>query len=95
MRIESIMTNPLGKPERGGTQTLAESIGRDFGELLDEVNRLHHAANQKVEQFATTSEKDIHGTLIAMERAGISMDMLLRVRTKLIDAYHEITRMQF
>ena len=95
MKIDPIIPAPLGKPQQGPTQNLVEAIGRDFSAMLDEVNRLKVESGQKVEEFATTPEKDIHGTLIAMERASISMELLLKVRSKMIDAYHEVTRMQF
>jgi flagellar hook-basal body complex protein FliE len=37
----------------------------------------------------------IHETMIKLEEAGISMRLLLKVRSKALDAYQEVMRMQF
>ena len=95
MIIDSVTPALLEQTRPGGAQNLVDRIGRDFSEMLEEVNRLHMEAGAKVEEFATSPEKDIHGTMIAMQRASLSMDLLLKVRSKIIDAYHEVTRMQF
>ena len=45
-------------------------------------------------ELLTASEKDIHGTVIAMEKAEISLRLLLQVRNKLTTAYEEVMWMQ-
>lgn len=80
---------------RGSSADLASALGSTFGRMLDEVNALQLQANQKVEEFATSPDKDIHGTMIALQKADVSLRMMLQVRNKLLNAYQEITRMQF
>lgn len=82
-------------PERGSSATLAHDLGQSFSKMLDEVNALQLEADRKIGEFATSPEKDIHGTMIAMQKANISLRMLMQVRSKMINAYHEIMRMQF
>jgi len=77
--------------------SVAESganIGQTFERMLMEVNRQHQEAEQKQVELLTASEKDIHGTVIAMEKAEISLRLLLQVRNKLTTAYEEVMRMQ-
>jgi flagellar hook-basal body complex protein FliE len=62
--------------------------------MLMEVNRQHQEAEQKQVELLTASKKDIHGTVIAMEKAEISLRLLLQVRNKLATAYEEVMRMQ-
>ena len=96
MRIDHLNPAALhGQRDPGPTGNLIEQLGQSFQSMLDEVNRMQLEAGRKVEEFATTGNKDIHGTMIAMEKAGISLELLLQVRSKMINAYHEITRMQF
>lgn len=38
---------------------------------------------------------EIHETMIALQKSDISMRLFLKVRTKMMDAYREIMRMQF
>ncbi|MDH4224515.1 MAG: flagellar hook-basal body complex protein FliE [Deltaproteobacteria bacterium] len=93
--------NQIAKPgilEVGGqkhSQSLIKDLGNTFGNLLDEVNQAQLTADKKIEEFATSPQKDLHGTMIAMEKADISLRMMLQVRSKLTNAYHEIMRMQF
>ena len=42
----------------------------------------------------TSENKDIHGTMIALEKADISMRLMLQIRNKLVSAYEEVMRMQ-
>ena len=42
----------------------------------------------------TSGDKDIHGTMIALEKADISMRLMLQIRNKLVSAYEEVMRMQ-
>ena len=43
--------------------------------------------------LATGKQPDIHRTMIAMEKASISFEMLMQIRNKVISAYDKIMRM--
>ena len=72
----------------------AESLGDTFNQMFQEVNSLQNESTRKMEEFATSPEKDVHGTMIAMQKADVSMRLLLQIRSKLTSAYQEIMRMQ-
>jgi flagellar hook-basal body complex protein FliE len=42
----------------------------------------------------TGESKDLHSTVIAMQKADLSFQMMMQVRNKLMQAYQEIIRMQ-
>ncbi len=46
-------------------------------------------------QAANGGAEQIHETMVKMEEAGINMRLLLKVRSKALDAYQEVMRMQF
>jgi flagellar hook-basal body complex protein FliE len=73
--------------------------GASFGEWLDRslqsVNKLQAAASESSLKLVSGAEMDIHGTMIAMQKASVGMSLLLEVRNKLISAYDEVKRMQF
>ena len=77
---------------QGPTATLADRISSDFGSMIDEVNHLSNEADRKIEEYATSPDKDIHGTMIALEKASLSLRMLMQVRAKLTNAFQEIMR---
>jgi flagellar hook-basal body complex protein FliE len=64
-----------------------------FWNVLDEVDDLQHEADHSVRQLAAGRQKDIHQTMIAMEKAEISFQLMMKVRNKIIAAYEEIMRM--
>jgi len=72
--------------------------GTGFSELLSrslaEVNGQNQEADLLVKGLAAGEHANIHETMIAMEKAGISFRMMTRVQQKVIDAYREIMRMQ-
>ena len=82
--------------------TLGKSQGknqgdRSFGDILkasiDEVNRLQGKANHAIEELTAGETKNIHETMIALEKAEISFKLMIEVRNKILDAYQEVMRM--
>ena len=82
------------KLPRGSSGALADQLSDSFSHMLKEVNNLQTAADKKIEEFATSKEKDIHGSMIAMQKADVSLRLLMQVRSKLTVAYQELMRTQ-
>ena len=70
------------------------SINRTFEKLLQDVNQLQFNAEAKQVELMVTENKDIHGTMLALEKADLSMRLMLQIRNKLVSAYEEVMRMQ-
>ncbi len=70
-----------------------KSFGQILKNSIEEVNRLQGAANKAIEQLATGETKNIHETMIALEKAEISFKLMLEVRNKILEAYNEVMRM--
>jgi flagellar hook-basal body complex protein FliE len=72
--------------------------GKTFGEFLAEsvgkVNSLQQEANVAMEKLASGESENLHETLLAVEKAEVAFKMMNQVRTKVIDAYREIMKMQ-
>lgn len=89
----SLAMRGIGQEGRG-QPTLIEGAGETFSQLFNEVNRLQLMADQKIQEFATSPEKDVHGTMIALQKADLSLRLFLQIRSKLTSAYQDIMRMQ-
>ena len=89
------LTTPggLGKSE-GSSQNLVENVSDTFKRMFDDVNAMQLKADQKIEEFSTSTEKDVHGTMIAMQQADLSLRLFMQVRAKLTSAYQEVMRTQ-
>ena len=71
---------------------------KGFGEFLADsvakVNGLQQDANVAMQKLASGESKNLHETLLAVERADIAFKQMNQVRMKVIDAYREIMKMQ-
>lgn len=72
--------------------------GQTFGDFLTnsitKVNDLQKTANLEMEKLATGKSQNLHETMLAVENAQIAFKAMNQVRTKVIDAYKEIMKMQ-
>ena len=63
-------------------------------ESLDEVNKLQKEGDKAMSDIATGSVKDLHQAAIAIDKAELSMKLMLEVRNKALSAYKELSRTQ-
>ncbi len=63
-------------------------------ESINKVGELEKQADKEVEKLATMENQDIHNTMIAIEKADMSFQVVMQVRNKIISAYEEVMRMQ-
>ncbi len=75
-------------------QSVESGISRTFEKLLQDVNQQHLNAEAKQVELLVTDNKDIHGTMLALEKADLSLRLMLQIRNKLVSAYEEVMRMQ-
>lgn len=72
--------------------------GKSFGDVLkdslNEVNEEQLKAQYAMTDMATGQIKDLHQAALAINKAELSMKMMLEVRNKAISAYKEILRTQ-
>ncbi len=82
----------LGGPSLGGPA----GAGTDFAAVLEHTvegaNRLQKAAQASAAAFARGATDDLHGTMITAKEADISLKLVGTVRNRLLDAFHELWR---
>ncbi|REJ36411.1 MAG: flagellar hook-basal body complex protein FliE [Bacillota bacterium] len=61
---------------------------------LAQVNALQSAADEAIWRLAAGQADNLHEVMIAVERASIALELTIAIRNKLVEAYHEIMRMQ-
>jgi flagellar hook-basal body complex protein FliE len=101
MELERISQNiNPGPVEQTSLRPAADSMnhGSTFSELLTEsiehVNHEQTMADQAIKELVSGKSKNIHETLLTIERADTSLKFMMQVRNKILDAYREIMRMQ-
>ena len=95
LTINNSMLSPSGASPTP-KQTI-QSGPASFGQMLkgsiDQVNHLQNEAESSINNLANGTQTDIHQTMIAVEKADVSFELLMQIRNKLIAAYDKVMRM--
>jgi flagellar hook-basal body complex protein FliE len=90
LKLGSGASSPLKTGEGGSSdfmQTLKDAMGQ--------VGEMQADADGKVAQLATGTGQDVHSAMIAVEEANLSFQMMVQVRNKILQAYQQVSGMQF
>jgi flagellar hook-basal body complex protein FliE len=95
MKVENLVfdnftQNDAGKAQKSGTASFSEVLK----DSIDKVGQLEKEANEQTEKLANVGTQDVHNTMIAVEKADISFQLMMQIRNKIIDAYQEIMKIQ-
>ncbi len=97
MRIPITSAAPSLGGEFGTTSASDVATGASFSDAFDAAIRAVDAqqkdADVMMRGLATGENVDIHGTMIALEEANISLRALGSVRDKMVEAYQSIWNM--
>jgi len=84
-----------GRSSRRGVEApQQQSFGDMVKEFAGDVNALQFEAGHAIDQFVTGEAADVHQVMVAVEQAGIAMDLMLEIRNRVLDGYQELIRMQ-
>jgi flagellar hook-basal body complex protein FliE len=89
--------NPMRSNAPGSVnkQINGKSFAQWLNKSIETVNTMQAEADLAARKLITGENKDIHGTMISMQKADVAMNLMMEVRNKIIAAYDEIKRMQF
>ncbi len=63
-------------------------------QAISKANNIQLEANQATEALMTGQTQNIHQTMVALQEADVSFQLMMQIRNKLLSAYEEIQRMQ-
>ena len=77
----------------------AEKPAAEFSDVLktslEKVNDMRQERSDKILSFASGESQNVHELMISMQKASLAMSMTTTVRNKALEAYKELTRLQF
>ena len=79
-------TSATGKP--------TSSAAGQFKSWLGQVDQLQGQAEKSSSQLVVGDPRSLHAVMIASEEASLALSTVLQVRTRALEAYQEIMRMQ-
>jgi flagellar hook-basal body complex protein FliE len=89
----------VGRPQlpiqeaTGGQGAGGAGFAGKLGVAIDRVSDQQVAGDDKLAQLASGKDVDLHGTMIALEEADITLRTMVTVRDKVVSAYQEIMNM--
>ena len=87
----------ISGPKPGGIEEPGKTGASSFSEVLtnavNSVEESQATADDKLYRVATGENADLHGTMIALEEANISLRTMASVRDKVVEAYQAIWNM--
>jgi flagellar hook-basal body complex protein FliE len=93
--IPKIELNKVGTPSAPSSPsgTSAASFADKLREVVADANEKPLAGEKVAADYADGKQNDLHGTMVSMAQADISLRLVSNVRNRAIEAYREIMRM--
>ena len=79
---------------RGGAAELTESFGAFLNNALNKVGEQQKTVERLNQLLIAGIPTDVHQIMIAAEKAYLGLALTVEVRNKVLEAHHEIMRMQ-
>jgi flagellar hook-basal body complex protein FliE len=84
----------ISRPRAPGKTEDGASFGDVLKDAISTANNLQKQSDSEIQKLMTGETQDLHTTMIAVQKADLSFQMMMQVRNKLVQAYQEIMRMQ-
>jgi flagellar hook-basal body complex protein FliE len=76
------------------TAATGDSFVASLKDALAKINEAQSHADVSVQSLLTGNSTNLHETMIALQKADVSFQLMVQVRNKIVGAYEEIMRMQ-
>ena len=86
-KTESAMSGATPAAVSGFSDTLRDS--------LRTVNDMQSEKATMIDAFASGENQNVHELMITMQKAGLAINLTAAVRNKVLEAYRELSRLQF
>lgn len=90
----SALTSAAATERAAFTKAPAQSFGHLLLSGLQQVNQTVLHADQMTRAFAVDDSVPLHQVTFALEQARLSVELMSQVRSRLVEGYQEIFRMQ-
>ena len=96
MNIQSINTNSILNGISIGNSNIEEnsSFSTVLSDAINKVNDSEVNANNKIEALIKGEDVEMHEVMLAMQESSLSLQALIEVRNKAVEAYQEISKLQ-
>lgn len=82
-------TSPTGAERNEG------SFGETLRNTLGSVEGLRSTSETQMSELLQGNRQDIHNVMIAVEKADVAFQLMMQVRNKILNAYQDVSKLQF
>ena len=93
MKIDGVAAKGIADQPKGPSKGDASFVDA-LKDSIKRVGELEKEADKETEKLAKMESDDVTSTMMAIEKADLTFQLMMQVRNKIIDAYQEIMRMQ-
>lgn len=90
----SFGTLPTQPTAVGGKQG-ESGFGATLRNAISQVDQLSQESQGQVTGLLQGDRQDLHNVMIAVEKADVAFQLMMQVRNKIVNAYEEVSKMQF
>jgi flagellar hook-basal body complex protein FliE len=84
----------LEQPQPGiSSASSPDGFAEKLRSILHEANETPKAGDDAMQAYASGEQNDIHGTMIKVAQADISLRLVSNIRSRVVEAYREVMRM--
>jgi len=91
--LTNLPTSPT--PATGVDAGESGGFGTTLKNALQKVDQLQQDSDASSAQLVQGDRQDIHNVMIAVEKADIAFQLMMQVRNKIVNAYQEVSKLQF
>jgi flagellar hook-basal body complex protein FliE len=88
-------SQPSTATPSSGAADKQNGFGSSLVDAIDQVEQVHTDAQSQVKQLLHGDRQDVHNVMIAVEKADVSFQLMMQVRNKIVNAYQEVSKLQF
>ncbi len=93
-KIGSLSTADMFSQKSGKTENVTGDFAKELKSALNNVNSEQVKGENAMADIATGQVKDLHQAAMAIDKAELSMKLMLEVRNKALSAYKELKQTQ-
>jgi flagellar hook-basal body complex protein FliE len=96
MAINPITTQigQIASAAKPAGQNAAQQVTQTFSHALDQLSQSQNTSDALIQKLAAGENVELHQVMIAAEQTDINFRVAMAMRDKLVEAYHEVMRMQ-
>lgn len=93
-QISSLSPSPLNDQIGSQVSKAGQSFADAMKKSLQEVNQAQNDGDKSIQALQSGEAEHLHEVMLTVEKADLSLRMLVQMRNKAQSAYEEIMRMQ-